>query len=346
MRPLAPLGALLGGAAALKAELYRRGYLAERRLAGRVISVGNLSVGGSGKTPVVSLVAKMLRDAGMRVAILSRGYGGDFRGEALVVSDGRSVTADASLAGDEPVMLASSLEGVIVAVGPRRDVVGQAVEARFGRCVHVLDDGFQHLRLARDFDIVCVDARDLDDHPLPAGRLREFPSALGRADLILLAGGDAAGLALLKPAVAAGQVFALSRRSEGFFSRAGDPRPAPRVAWLLHGIARPDRFHADVRTCASVAGISGFPDHHPFNLDELRGVLERARAAGADAVVTTAKDAMRLPALDADPPLLVLRVKAEVADLERFRALVLAAAVDEHPSRPRGFASEPTRQIG
>jgi len=349
VRLLAPLGALFGGAAALKAGLYRRGYLSQRRLAGPVISVGNLSVGGSGKTPVVSCVAEMLRNEGMRVAILSRGYGGAFRGEALVVSDGRSVLADASLVGDEPVMLARSLEGVIVAVGPRRDVVGQAVEARFGRCVHVLDDGFQHLRLARDLDILCVDVRDLADRPLPAGRLREFPSALRRADLVLLASGDAGASVRLPPVahgIDADRVFGLSRRSEGFFSAAGEPRPAPRAAWLLHGIARPERFQADVRACAAVLGVSGFPDHHPFSLGELRDVLERARAAGADAVVTTAKDAVRLPSLDAEPPVLVFRVRAEITDLERFRARVLAAAADARPGKPRGAASEPTRQAG
>lgn len=349
MRLLAPLGALLGGAAALKAGLYRRGYLAQGRLAGRVISVGNLSIGGSGKTPVVLLVAEMLRKAELGVSILSRGYGGAFRGEALVVSDGRSIAADASLAGDEPLMLARSLEGVIVAVGPRRDVVGRAVEARFGPCVHVLDDGFQHLRLARDLDIVCVDARDLEDRPLPAGRLREFPSALGRADLVLMAGADAASaeeLAPISDAVAAERVFRLSRRSEGFFSPAGEPCPAPRVAWLLHGIARPERFHADVRAYASVAGASGFPDHHPFSSGQLTDVLARARAAGADAVVTTAKDAVRLPALAADPPVLVLRIRAEIADLERFRARVLAAAADMRPGSPRATASGQARQAG
>src|SRR6185436_17890577 len=187
---LAPFGALYGAAASARVRAYRRGWLARARLAGPVISVGNLSVGGSGKTPVVARVAEILRDDGLKVAVLSRGYRGAFRGDALLVSDGRTPLADARGAGDEPVMLAQGLPGVVVAVGARRDVVGRFVEARFGACVHVLDDGFQHLRLARDLDLLCVDAARADDRPLPAGRLREFPSAAARADLVLLTQAD------------------------------------------------------------------------------------------------------------------------------------------------------------
>jgi len=138
---LAPLGALYGGVAAARAAAYRRGWLPRARLAGPVISVGNLSVGGSGKTHVVALIAEMLRHARRPVSVLSRGYGGSFRGDCLVVGDGQGVCAGPEEAGDEPVMLARALPGVVVAVGRRRDRVGRAVEARFGARVHVLDDG-------------------------------------------------------------------------------------------------------------------------------------------------------------------------------------------------------------
>ena len=192
------LGSAFGALASLRVAAYRRGLLPRARLAGPVVSVGNLGVGGSGKTPVVARVAEILRDAGEPVAVLSRGYGGSFRGEALVVSDGSTVLAGAAEAGDEPVMLARALPGVVVAVGARRDVVGRAVEARFGRRVHVLDDGFQHLRLERDLDLVCLDVRDLEDRPMPAGRLRERPSALARASLVLLTRIEAASEAELR----------------------------------------------------------------------------------------------------------------------------------------------------
>jgi tetraacyldisaccharide 4'-kinase len=324
VRWLAPLGALYGNAMALRASLYSRNVFSRSRLAGPVISVGNLSVGGSGKTPVVARVAEILRDEGLPVAILSRGYRGSFRGEALVVGDGSAVLADAALAGDEPVMLARALKDVVVAVGPRRDRVGRAVEARFGPRVHVLDDGFQHLRLARDLDLVCVAPGDLSDVPLPAGRLREAPAALDRADAILFVDAEAPPAGLARHVDA----FRVSRRVLGFFDLGGEARPKPVRPFLLSGIARPERFEADVRARAgSVAGIAAFPDHHRFTAGEVRDALDRARATGADAVVTTAKDAVRLPAaIPADLPLLVLRIEVEIADAPRFRDRLLAAA--------------------
>lgn len=330
MNPLAPLSLAYGGGAALKAALYRRGWLARARLTGPVISVGNLSLGGSGKTPVVARVAEILRDEGLPVAVLSRGYRGSFRGDALVVSDGLPPFADPTQAGDEPVMLARDLPGVVVAVGARRDAVGRAVEARFGPRVHVLDDGYQHLRLARDLDLLCVDPLDADERTLPAGRLREFASAAQRADLVLLTQADrvsAQRLAELTARFRAPRVFEVVRRVLGFFDLAGSPLPAPARPFLVSAIARPERFETDVRArVGSVAGHAGFRDHHAYRASEWRDVLARARAAGADAVVTTAKDAVRLPDTGGAPPVLVLRIAAEFRDEPRFRERLLAAA--------------------
>jgi tetraacyldisaccharide 4'-kinase len=294
--------------------------LRRHRLAGPVVSVGNLSVGGSGKTPVVALVARLLQQAGLPVSVLSRGYGGSFRGDALVVSDGEAVRADAVQAGDEPAMLARDLPGVVVAVGPRRERVGRLVEERFGRRVHVLDDGFQHLRLQRDLDLLCATAADLTDAPLPAGRLRERPSAVARASALLLAGADGGAP---PPGM---RVFHLRRRVEGFFDRAGVARQAPARAFLLAGIARPERFLADVAESAGAAvGSAVFRDHHYFTPEELQRTADRARHAGADAVVTTAKDAERLPPGWEPLPIVVLRIAAEVEEQAAFGELVLAA---------------------
>jgi lauroyl/myristoyl acyltransferase/tetraacyldisaccharide-1-P 4'-kinase len=325
---LSPLGALFASAAEARVRLYRAGVLLQRRLRGPVISVGNLSVGGSGKTPVVARVAALLRDEGLPVAILSRGHGGRFRGEALVVSDGQSVLADAETAGDEPVMLARELPGVVVAVGRRRDRVGRAVEARFGTRVHVLDDGFQHLRLARDLDILCVDSADLVDRTLPAGRLRERPEAAARADLILMSGGGGDR---------DGRTLGLARRGLGFFDVGGDPRPAPARPLAFAAIARPERFFDDV----GARGGIRFPDHHRFGPDDLRRISEQAAGAGADAIVTTAKDAVRLAGWSPPVPLLVFKTEAVVSDEGRFREIVLAAG--RRPSvrrRPRPALEE------
>ena len=328
---LAPLGAMLGGGAALRAALYRRGVLPRVRLASPVISIGNLTVGGRGKTPLVELSAGWLRDAGRPVAILSRGYGGSFRGEALVVSDGERVLADAAAAGDEPVMLARALPGVVVAVGRDRGRLGRIVESRFGPRVCLLDDGFQHLRLARDLDVVCVEAEDLADRPLPAGALRERPSALARADLIAV-GGEADAAAheacrALGEVLGAARVFRVRRRPVGFVDLADRVAPAPARAFLVSGIARPQRFARDVAGAGSaVTGHAVFPDHHRFRLEEVDAAAHDARASGADAIVTTAKDAVRLPTGHVDLPWLVFRVRSEVEDEARFRERLLDAA--------------------
>ncbi len=325
------LGSAFGALASLRVAAYRRGLLPRARLAGPVVSVGNLGVGGSGKTPVVARVAEILRDAGRDVAVLSRGYGGSFRGEALVVSDGTSVLAGAAEAGDEPVMLARALPGVVVAVGARRDVVGRAVEARFGRRVHVLDDGFQHLRLQRDLDLVCLDVRDLEDRPMPAGRLRERPSALARASLVLLTRIEAASeaeLRALEARVSPERAFRVARRVAGFSSLDRTAVRPPTRAFLLAAIARPERLERDVAECGiRVLGRAFFRDHHRFRPGELARVADEARAAGAEAIVTTAKDAVRLEGLSlAGVPVVVLGIAAEIRDEERLRASLLSAA--------------------
>ncbi len=324
------LGSLFAQAAALRVVAHRRGWVATARLEGPVVSVGNLSVGGSGKTPVVQRIAEILRDAGERVAVLSRGYRGRFRGEALVVSDGSGPLASAEVAGDEPVMLARALPRVIVAVGRRRDRVGRAVEERFGRVVHVLDDGFQHLRLARDLDVVCLDVRDLWDRPLPAGRLREAPRAIGRAHVVLLTRLEAASedeLQALEERLGRERTHRVSRRVLGFRTLDGRDVPRPDRPFLLAAIARPERVERDVvATGAVVVGRSFFRDHHAFRAGEVESAVARGRAAGADAVVTTAKDAVRLAGLPtAGLPVLVLEVAAAIENEARLRQRLLAA---------------------
>jgi len=314
---LAPLGAAFGAAAALRVGLYRRGLLASSHPRGPVVSVGNLSVGGSGKTPLVARIAELASELGLPVALLSRGYRGSFCGEALFVSDGASVLAGADEAGDEAVMLARRAPGAVVAVGRRRDRLAEAVEARFGPRLHVLDDGFQHLRLRRDLDLLCVDPADVDDRPLPAGRLREAPSAALRADAVVV-GADASAFAALrerwKP-LRERPAFRMERRVAAFADLAGRPRPAPARPWLLTGIARPGRFAGDVRRdVAPPLGHSAFPDHHAFTARELAEVARRAAAAGADAVLTTAKDAVRIGAPPETPPVCVMESEARLDD--------------------------------
>jgi tetraacyldisaccharide 4'-kinase len=332
---LAPLSPLVGGLAAVRAGLYRRGLFHQSRLQGPVLSVGNLSVGGSGKTPVVSHLARLLMAEGHPVAILSRGYGGSFRGNCLIVSDGKTVLHSPASAGDEPVMLARQAAGAVVAIGAQRDVVGRAVEAALGPRVHVLDDGFQHLRLARDLDIVCVSMRDLSDRPLPGGWLREDRAALDRAQVILLAsdGADPSALGQAVAALGSDRAFRIARKPRGFFAPDGSPRPAPRRAFLLSGIARPERFAADVADgVPEIAGHDVHRDHHRFTEAELTQAQDRARARGADAVVTTEKDLVRIAPRAWDPPLMAFAIDVEIEDAPRWRARVLRAVTRPVPS--------------
>jgi tetraacyldisaccharide 4'-kinase len=206
----------------------------------------------------------------------------------------------------------------VVAVGRRRDRVGRHVEELCGRRVHVLDDGYQHLRLHRDLDLLCVGACDLEDRPLPAGRLRERPSAARRASAVLLEG-DAGSVP------EGTRVFRWRRRVEGFTDRDGRPSAAPARPFLLAAIARPERFAADASALASPVGQAFFRDHHRFTPAELDAVAARAGAAGADAVVTTAKDVERLPPGWASLPVAVLRIAAVVDEAAPFRDLVLRA---------------------
>jgi tetraacyldisaccharide 4'-kinase len=329
--PLQPLGALFGRVTAVRRGLYRRGLLPQRRLGCPVISVGNLSVGGSGKTPVVARVATLLKEAGLPVAILSRGYRGSFQGRALVVSDGSRVYASSLAAGDEPVMLARDLPGVIVAVGRRRDVVGAEVLRRFGRQVLVLDDAFQHLRLFRDLDIVCLDALTPDDLPLPAGRLREPMAAARRADVLLLTEAHRAEettLAALEAQYGPDRTFRVGRRCEGFRSLAGEACPAPQRPFVVSAIARPERLERDVlEQCGAMVGRIRASDHHRFRERELLEAASRAGELGADAIVVTAKDAVRLPErLPEAPPVRVFRTRVEIRDEAGFRQRLLAVA--------------------
>jgi tetraacyldisaccharide 4'-kinase len=327
--PLLPLGLVYGAASGARAAAYRRGLLRSARLRGPVVSVGNLSWGGSGKTPAVVMLATLLRDAGLPVAVLSRGYRGEFEGAALIVSEGQGALVSSRSAGDEPALLARELPGVVVAVGPRRDLVGRQVEERFGRRVHILDDGFQHLRLARDLDLVCLSARDLADLPLPAGNLREFVSALKRADMILLEEGpqiDAVRPRIRKHTQA--EIYLCSRQAEGFFDLAGDTAAMPVSAFLVAGIARPERLIRDLRAQgADIVGQRLFRDHHVFTRAELVDLAQQARAAHAAALVMTAKDAVRLDAdapRDLAVPVRVFKISTAVAERERFQAELLA----------------------
>jgi tetraacyldisaccharide 4'-kinase len=296
---LGPASLIYGAAMRWRQRWYAGGRGRQRRLARPVVSVGNLRVGGAGKTPVVAYLARLLSGLGERPAILSRGYGRRRRLEGVtVVSDGERIAAGLDVSGDEPLMLARALPGVPVLVGTDRFLSGRLAE-RLGATIHILDDGFQHLALARDLDLLLVDEADLSDRLLPAGWLRETVDASARADAVLTSPMQSA--APVRQALGVDRLFGFARAigaprwiEDGALAPLSPSDPLLAVA----GIARPERFFGDLRDAGwRLAGTRTFRDHHPFSGSDLEKLADDMRVNGATAMVTTEKDAVRFQAL-------------------------------------------------
>lgn len=296
---LTAASSLYGAAASWRRRWYAGDPGRQRHLWRPVVSIGNLCAGGSGKTPVAEQIARVLVARGERPAILTRGYA---RRRALdgvtVVSDGSQILAGLETAGDEPLMLARALPGVPVLVAADRYLAGRLAERQLGATVHLLDDGFQHLALARDVDLLLVAEEDLTDRILPAGRLREPLRAASSADALLTAAeGD--GASRLRQALGVETMFHLRRvlGQARWMSGEDSAVPAGSIVFAAAGVARPERFFADIAAAGwRVAGTIAFRDHHPFTDLDVDRIAQAARAAGAGVVLTTEKDAVRFEA--------------------------------------------------
>jgi tetraacyldisaccharide 4'-kinase len=280
---------------------YQRHPEVRRRLSRPVISVGNLTVGGSRKTPIVASLARLLLRMGERPAILSRGYARRDRAEGVVVvSDGARLSADLARAGDEPLMLARAIEGAAVLVSPDRYLAGRLAERRFNCSVHLLDDGFQTLALERDVELLLMAPDDVRAaRPLPAGRLREPLETARLADALVVTEGSETDAAELGAALGVDQVFHARRGVDTphLVEPAGKAiAPSPETpAIAVAGVARPERFFSSLREAGWVlAREMAFPDHHPFSSSDVAAIADAARASGAQLVLTTEKDLMRL----------------------------------------------------
>ena len=327
LAPLALAELAYKAGASLHRWVYDAGLRGRARLDARVVSVGNLAVGGSAKTPVAAFLARELRARGRKVALLSRGVGGRRSREVNVVSDGERLLATPADVGDEPCLLAASAPGVPVLAGVRRVALGLRAIAAFGAELLVLDDGFQHHALARDLDLVCLDARlGLGNgHVLPRGPLREPVRALARADALVWTRASAhdpppPGRARLPAALPQFRVAIVKR---GLRPIAGGERaPLERLrgarVGLLAAIARPDRLALDLGELgAEISARRVFADHHRY---------ARADLAGLDPAllwVTTAKDAIKIPPSWVSPAELVVLDE----DVEREASLPLVEFV-------------------
>lgn len=272
-----PLTGIYGATSALRNSLFDRGVLETKRLARPVVSVGNLSVGGAGKTPFVIALGELLKARGIRFDVLSRGYGRKTHGALVVEVNGGPVDF-----GDEPLLIARRL-GVPVVVGESRFAAGQLAETKFAPQLHLLDDGFQHRSLARDFDIVLVADQDFEDRLLPLGRLREPLGALARADAIVLQSESGAD-----PAALLGKLTWRVKR-EIVISNAPD---SPVV---FCGIARPEQFFAQVRAVGiHPAAEIAFRDHNHYNSRDVEKLIAAQAKHRGGGFLTTEKDAINL----------------------------------------------------
>ena len=285
-----------------------------RHLARPVISVGNLSMGGTGKSPVVAAIAQWLVEHGERPAILSRGYGrADAVDGVVVVSDGTRVLEGVDRSGDEPLMLARQVPGAAVCVSPDRYLAGMLAERQLGCTVHVLDDGFQHLQLARDLDVLVTTMGEIPKgRVIPMGRLREPMDAASRAQVLVVSDTTAGAASTEAWSLGISQACG-ARRALGSPVRVGSPDPGSRIPdpgkiLAVAGIANPSRFFDALRDAEwQVADSVTFPDHHRYSRVDLEQIASRVQASGATAVLTTDKDAVRFEALG-DLPFALYRV--------------------------------------
>lgn len=305
---LAPLVPLYAAGTALRDLQIRNGWKPMRRLRWPVISIGNLSAGGAGKTPLTITLARVLKSNGFHVDVLSRGYGRESRDASGVRPDGTAAEF-----GDEPILIARE-GGVPVYVAPERYDAGILAEAEDDPCgqrVHILDDGFQHRQLARNVDILILNRADLGDTLLPAGNLREPLRAMRRANVVAIPADDAQLEAELGPLGWSGPIWRLQRRMEV-------PSTQGTVAAFC-GIARPEQFFHGLETAGLLlATRTAFRDHCGYTAADVESLITSARAAGALALITTEKDRVRLGSLAAvfppELPLTTASLHTEIED--------------------------------
>jgi tetraacyldisaccharide 4'-kinase len=297
---LAPFSFVYSLLQRLRASLYKAGILRSGRLHRPVISIGNITVGGTGKTPVTAYIARILLDQGYRVVVLSRGYGGSLEGHAVVVSDGATVMLGPKECGDEPFLLASTIPGLMVVIGTDRYLAGMLAMHQLNPDVFLLDDGFQHLQLHRDLNVLLLDcSRPFGNGlTLPAGLLREPISALQRADLIIrtrcsVNGSDIYPAGRIPCCRARHRLTDLLPLSGGIPLQLSSLKD--RKVLALGGIAEPTSFFDELRSLGlNLVHTISFPDHTRYSGDNISLIREALEKYGADLAVTTEKDGVKL----------------------------------------------------
>jgi len=345
---LAPLGALYGAVTRARLALYRCGLLHVARLAAPVISVGNITTGGTGKTPLVEFVARSLAHKEQKVCVLTRGYGRENAGRRVVVSDGQRVLANEIEAGDEARLLAEKLQGIAAVISDAdRYAAGAWSLTNLGTEVFVLDDGFQHLRLARNLNIVVIDATRPwgQGHLLPWGHLREPTSGLSRADCVVITRSDQRDnvsalrteierLAANKPLFTSRMTIRSLRRLENTFSEdketpSGEMIEIDEPVAAFCGIGNPPSFSTQLKNAGyDPVSTMVFPDHYRYTRSDCSKIAKRAKDAGAASLITTAKDAVKLRGVSFELPCYVLEIGISIDDEARFLEMVYTSVAN------------------
>ena len=330
---LSLLSSIYGKAMDVRNSLYDKGVFGTHDLGARVISIGNITTGGTGKTPLVAYVAEKLADRGETVCILTRGYGRKDSKKRVLVSDGSTILSDPANSGDEPFELAQKLLGkAIVIADSDRGAAAEWAKRKFGVTAFVLDDGFQHRRAKRDVDIVCIDATNPGGNTqagslrsgrmLPAGRLREPLHNLKRADVVIITRSDLVeDISTLRSEISdlnsEATIFTAKNRivnSSELLAKSG---------FAFCGLGNPENFFKQLRQEGiKVAGTKTFPDHYRYTQKDIDPIESEAMACGAEILVTTAKDAVKLSNLKFEIPCFVAEIKVQIDDPSAFAAVL------------------------
>ena len=305
--PMAFFSILYGTGVRLRLWTYDRGLFKRRTLPGFAVSIGNITTGGTGKTPAVAMLASWAKAEGHRVAVLSRGYGGRYKSKVMEVSDGHNIKADPKETGDEPYLLAKRLSGIPVVLSKKRHLAGLFAHEKFGTDFFVLDDGFQHLEIRPDLNLVLIDAANPFGNGclLPRGPLREPVDQLARADAFILTrvSEQAAGedcLKLLKEEFPSVPVFFADHKADKVVLPHSKNTHMPgslqgKRVLAFAGIARPEVFKETLlRLGADVVYFMGFRDHYQFRRDEIMSMIQTGEDLRADYILTTEKDWVRI----------------------------------------------------
>ena len=334
-----PLSVIYSAAARARLAAYRRGWFSVSHLAGPVVSVGNLTTGGTGKTPLVEWVCRVIAaETGKRTCVLTRGYGRANPKSQVVVSDGNKLLAGAEESGDEPYLLAQNLiEIAAVISNPDRVAAGNWAIKNLASEVFVLDDGFQHLPLARDLEIVTIDATNPwgGGRLLPYGRLREPQAGLSRADCVVVTRTEQVeDVTSIKNTIGqlAGSIPVFSSRMVTSEIRRLDGQGVDKESLLAQtvaafcGVGNPDSFFKHLRREGFMPAFNrAFPDHHNYSQADIDGLVIEAKANGAQSLITTAKDAIKLSTLELELPCQVLDIKISIDDDARLVGMIRAA---------------------